>query len=191
MLNRQEVGLNPYFRGIEEVQKNWGWFLGIGIALVVLGSLAIGSAMYVTIFSVFLFGLLLIGAGGVQIVHAFMARQWSGLFLSLLLGLLYLATGVICVSKPSAAAVGLTLWIAAFCFIAGLFRMATSALMRFDHWGWVFFNGLITFILGILILSDWPLSGLWVIGLFVGIDMILSGWSCILLSLAARQQQVR
>lgn len=187
MDNKPCCGSTPYFSGIEEIRRNWGWFLGLGILLIILGIAAISSAFYVTLFSVFLLGLFLIAGGAVHIVHAFMARQWSGLFLTLLLGILYIATGIICVTKPAVAAMSLTLWIAVFLFIAGLFRMFTSAMTRFEHWGWVFFNGLITFILGIMIFSDWPVSGLWVIGLFIGIDLLLSGWSCVLLALAARQ----
>jgi uncharacterized membrane protein HdeD (DUF308 family) len=67
--------------------------------------------------------------------------------------------------------------------------MLSSVLIRFEQWGWVFFNGLITFLLGVMIYSDWPLSGLWVIGMFIGIDLILTGWSWIVLSLAARSNR--
>lgn len=179
--------LTPYLAEVDSVRKNWTWFLALGLLLVVLGTAVIGSAYYATVFSVILFGFLLLGAGIVQIMQAFLARNWSGLFLALILGVLYIVTGFLCIAKPSSSAITLTFYIAAFCFVAGLFRMIASLILRFDHWGWVFFNGLITFILGLMIFSDWPLSGLWVIGLFVGIDMILSGWSWILLSLAARK----
>lgn len=178
--------LSNYFRDIDEAKKNWGWFLALGVLLVLLGIGVASSAYYATLFTVFLLGIFLISAGIIQFVQGFMARKWSGLFLSLLLGALYLITGFLCVAKPAAAAVSITLWIAALCFIAGLFKMITSLLLRFDQWGWVFFNGLITFILGAMIFSDWPLSGLWVIGLFVGVDLILSGWTWIVLSLTAR-----
>lgn len=190
MNNHERVGYTPYISDIIGIGKNWGWFLTLGILLVVLGTFAISLAFYTTIFSVFLFGILLIGGGLALILQAFFARKWSGVFLALLLGVLYLVTGVLCVVKPSAMAIGITLWIAAFCFIAGLFRIINSLILRFDHWGWVFFNGLITFILGLIIFAEWPLSGLWVIGLFVGIDLILSGWTCILLSLAARPKTI-
>jgi uncharacterized membrane protein HdeD (DUF308 family) len=187
MESRHDPRLVPYFREIDEVRRNWGWFFALGVLLVILGIACISSAAYATIFTVFILGLFLIGAGVVQIVQSFLARKWSGLFLSLLLGILYLATGFICVSKPAVAAIGITLWIAIFCFIAGLFKMITALLLRFDEWGWVFFNGLITFILGIMIYSDWPVAGLWIIGLFIGIDLVLTGWSWILLSLSARR----
>lgn len=181
-----EFGLTNCFREIESVKKNWGWFLLLGILLIMLGAAIMSSAFYATVFSVMLFGAFLFIAGIVQIVQGIMARKWRGLFLSLLLGVLYLVTGALCLAEPAAAALGLTLWIAAFCVIAGLFRIIASLTYRFDHWGWVLFNGIVTLILGILIYSQWPVSGLWVIGLFIGIDLILAGWSWVMLSLTAR-----
>lgn len=178
--------LTNYFKDIAEAKKNWGWFFALGILLVLLGIGVAGSAYYATIFSIFIFGLFLLGAGAIQIVTAFMARKWSGLFLSLLLGVLYLVIGFLCLTKPTAAAVSITLWIAALCLIAGLFRMITSLLLQFDQWGWVFFNGVVTFLLGLIIYADWPVSGLWVIGTFIGVDLILSGWTWIVLSLTAK-----
>lgn len=177
--------LKNYVRDVEEIKRNWGWFFAMGLLLIILGAGVASFSFYSTIFSVVLLGVFLIGAGVVQIVQGFLARQWSGLFLSLLIGCLYLITGFLCVTRPGVAAMSLTLWIAAFCLIAGLFRMMASLIIRFDQWGWVFFNGFITFILGMMIYSDWPLSGLWLIGLFIGIDLILSGWSWIMLSLKA------
>lgn len=172
--------------GIGPIQKHWGWFLVLGIVLVALGLAMISSAYYTTIFSVVFLGALLLAAGFVQIVQAFMAHKWSGLFFSLLIGILYLVVGFFCVTKPTQAAVALTFWLAAFFFIAGLFRMISAAILRFENWGWVFFNGLITFILGVMIYSEWPISGLWVIGLFLGIDIILSGWTWIMLALSCK-----
>lgn len=178
---------STYFRETENVRKNWGWFFLLGLVLVGLGAYVINFAFATTLVSTFFFGALLVGAGLVQVVQAFMARQWSGLFLSLLLGILYIVTGVICMVHPAEAAVNITLLIAAFFFVTGLFKIIGSLMIQFEHWGWVFFNGIVSFILGIMIYQQWPLSGLWVIGLFVGIDMILSGWSWILLSLVARK----
>lgn len=182
-----EYSITPDFRAVEGIRKNWNWFFSLGLVLIVLGVLAISAAYYTTVFSVIIFGAVLVAAGIVQIVQAFMARKWTGLAVSILLGILYLVTGVIILIRPEMAAVALTLWIAAFCLVAGLFRMITSVLHRFEGWGWIFFNGLITFLLGIFILADWPISGLWVIGLFVGIDLLLAGWTWLLLSLAAKK----
>lgn len=178
--------MESQFNKIESVRQNWGWFLALGILLVLLGAAIIGSSYFATMFSVIIFGLFLLCAGVVQIFQAFLARKWSGLFLSLFLGILYIVTGFLCMGRPETAAISITLWIAAFCFVVGIFKMLASVIVRFNQWGWVFFNGLITFLLGAMIYADWPLSGLWVIGLFIGVDLILAGWSWIVLSLTAR-----
>jgi uncharacterized membrane protein HdeD (DUF308 family) len=184
----QSKGLSTFIRESEGIRNNWGWFFVLGLLLMFLGIAVMGSAYTATIFSVLLFGFLIVGAGVVQLVQAILAREWSGLFLSLLLAVLYVVTGLLCIANPTAAALSMTYLIAIFCFIGGLFKMLVSLIMRFESWGWVFFNGIVTFILGVLIYSEWPLSGLWLIGTFVGVDMFLSGWSWILLSLAARRK---
>jgi uncharacterized membrane protein HdeD (DUF308 family) len=176
------------FNKIESIRNNWGWFLALGILLILLGGAVIASSYYATIFSVIIFGLFLLVAGVVQIFQAFLARKWGGLFLSLFLGILYIVTGALCIVRPETAAISITLWIAAFCFVVGLFKMLAALIVRFNQWGWVFFNGLVTFLLGIMIYSDWPLSGLWVIGLFIGVDLILAGWSWVILSLTAKSE---
>lgn len=186
MQNSNDQNLKICCHETSQIQKNWGWFLALGSLLVILGLIVISSSYYATVFSVILLGVLLVMAGVVQVVEAFMAHKWSGLLLSLLIGILYLVTGFLCITKPAQAAIALTFWIAAFCFIAGLFRMLASVAIRFPNWGWVFFNGLVTFILGLMIYSEWPISGLWVIGLFLGIDLLLTGWSWIVLSLTSR-----
>lgn len=184
-----ENRLNNRFRDIEEVKQNWGWFLALGILLILLGAAVIGTSFYTSAFSIILLGIFLLIAGVVQIIQTCLARKWSGLFLSLFLGLLYIIIGFFCITNPTTAITTLTTWIAAFCFIAGLFRMLAALILRFENWGWVFFNGAVTFILGILIYENWPFSGLWIIGIFVGIDMLLSGWSWILLSFGAKKNE--
>lgn len=187
MSNNKEYGMIPVLSHIDEVRRNWGWFLAFGILLVILGIVAISSSTTATLFSVFLLGVLLIAGGIGQIISSFYARKWSGLFLSLFVGILYLVTGFLCVTRPAAGALSLTLLIAGFCLIGGLIRMVFALVERFDQWGWVFLNGLVTFILGVLIISEWPVSGLWVIGLFIGIDLIFAGWTWIAVSFAARK----
>jgi uncharacterized membrane protein HdeD (DUF308 family) len=186
----RENRLTNRFREIGEVQKNWGWFFALGLLLIFLGLAVISSAFVATLFSIILLGIFLMAAGVVQIVQSFLARKWSGFFLSLFLGLLYIIAGFFCVARPEITVLTLTLWIAAFCFLVGLFRMLSSVILRFDEWGWVFLNGLITFLLGAMIYANWPISGLWVIGVFVGVDMIFSGLSWIILSLTAKDAQI-
>lgn len=171
---------------MKEVGQHWGWFLALGIFLIIVGTLALGSSMAVTLFSMIFLGWLMILAGVVEAVHAFWKKEWGGLFLHLLIGVLYVVVGFMVLANPEASALSLTLIMAIFFILAGLFRIIMAGAMRFPHWGWVLFNGIITLLLGILIWRQWPVSGLWVIGLFIGIDLIIAGWAWVMLSLAAR-----
>ena len=173
--------------GASELRRNWGWFLVLGIVLIVLGTIALGSALVMTITSVFFFGWILIIGGILEAVHAFWREKgWGGFFLDLLTGILYIVAGWMMVTNPQESAVLLTLVIAMFLVFEGVFRIVASLAARYPHWGWVMFNGVISLILGISIWQRWPYSGLWVIGLFVGIEMLLNGWSLVMLSLSAR-----
>ncbi len=175
------------FYELPDARKYWGWFLGLGILLVILGALSIGFANWATEFTVILLGLLLLGAGIVQISSGFYARKWSGYSLSLLLGLFYIIAGGFCIFKPVQSALSISLLIAALLVVGGLFRLISALSYRFNNWGWVVFNGLIAVLLGFLILAEWPASAVWVIGVFVGIDLLLIGSYWIGLSLAARR----
>lgn len=172
--------------GLDVVRRNWGWFLGLGIVQIVLGAIAVGEAFFMTLFSVVILGWLLILGGVSSIVHAFMERQWGGFFIDLLTGLFYCIAGFMMVANPGEAAVTLTLVISMFLIAGGIFRIVESMVGNLPHKSWVFLNGVVTLILGILIWRQWPLSGLWVIGFFVGIEMLLYGWSLVMLALAAK-----
>jgi uncharacterized membrane protein HdeD (DUF308 family) len=173
--------------GIDEVRKHSTWFLVIGIALVILGMIAIGYAVEMTIVSVIFLGLLLIIGGIFEVIHGFSRRQWSGFFINLLGGVLYAVAGVVMIAIPALAAVSLTLLIAIILIVAGLFRLVVAFSTPLHHRGWLILNGAISLLLGIMIWRSWPVSGLWVIGLFIGIDMIFDGWTEIMLALTARR----
>jgi uncharacterized membrane protein HdeD (DUF308 family) len=173
--------------GEGELRRSWGWFLALGVVLIVLGTIALGSALLMTVASVFFFGWLLIVGGVMEAVHAFWRKRWAGFFLDLLTGILYVVAGWMMVTNPKESAVLLTLLIAMFLVFEGVFRIVAALTARYPHWGWVLFNGVISVLLGILIWRQWPYSGLWVIGLFVGIEMLLNGWSLVMLSLTGRK----
>jgi uncharacterized membrane protein HdeD (DUF308 family) len=173
--------------GIEEVRKHSTWFLLLGIALVVVGIIAVGSAVAMTIVSVMFLGWLLIIGGLFEVIHGFRHRPWSGFFINLLGGVLYAVVGVVMVTNPALAAVTLTLLIAIMLIVAGVFRLFIAFSTPLHHRGWLILNGAISILLGAMIWSSWPLSGLWVIGLFIGIDMIFDGWTEIALALSARK----
>jgi uncharacterized membrane protein HdeD (DUF308 family) len=129
----------------------------------------------------------MIAGGAMETIHAFSCRRWGGFFIDLLTGMLYIAVGILMVIDPLKLAVKLTLLIAIFLFVSGAFRIAVAITARFQHWVWLLLSGAVNILLGVLIWNEWPVSGLIAIGLFVGIDMILSGWSLVMLSLAAKR----
>jgi len=172
--------------GFDVVQRNWGWFLALGIVQIILGTIALGESVLMTLFSVVMLGWLLIIGGISSIVHAFVERQWGGFIIDLLTGLFYAIAGFMMVGNPGEAAVTLTLVISLFLMIGGVFRIAESLVGALPHRVWVLLNGVVTLVLGIMIWRQWPFSGLWVIGLFVGIEMLLYGWSLVMLAIAAK-----
>ena len=188
MSNQTDVTpVKPQLPDIQEIAQHWKWFLGLGIVSIIIGTFALGSSVVVTLASVILFGWILLLMGGIEVGHSFWQRQWGGFVLHLVNGILSIVVGFLLVTNPGASAVVLTLLLAMFFMAGGLFRILTALMMRFPSWGWRLLNGVVTLILGILIWNQWPLSGLWVIGLFVGIDLIFSGWSSVMLALAARR----
>jgi uncharacterized membrane protein HdeD (DUF308 family) len=172
--------------GADELRRSWGWFLGLGIVLIILGVIAIGSAFFMTIASVWLFGWILIIGGVMEVGHAFWHKRWAGFFLDLLTGVLYVVAGGMMVNNPQESALLLTLLIAMFLVFEGVFRIVAAIAVRYPHWGSVLLNGVVSLVLGMLIWRRWPVSGLWVIGLFVGIEMLLNGWSLVMLSMTGR-----
>ena len=174
-------------QGIEEVRAHRGWFLFMGVALIILGTIAIGSAELMTMVSMMLFGWLLIFGGLFEVVHGFARRAWGGFFVNLMGGLLYAVTGLLMITHPGVAAVTLTLMVAMLLIVAGTFRIFVAFSTPIHHRGWLVLNGAISLFLGFSIMSSWPISGLWVIGLFIGIDMLFNGWSLIMLGIVAKK----
>jgi len=158
----------------------------MGLALIVLGAIAIGCSFVATLATVLVFGVLLLIGAAFQFVSAFWGRQWKGFFVHLLVGVLYLIAGMFMIENPVQAALSLTLLVAACLLVGGVFRIIMSLVDRFHGWGWVLLSGVISVFLGMAIWRQWPFSGLWVIGLFVGIEMIFSGMSWLMLGMVVR-----
>ncbi|HEV3079905.1 MAG TPA: HdeD family acid-resistance protein [Gemmataceae bacterium] len=176
----------PVVSGPESLREIWGFLLGMGIALMLLGIAAIGSSLIATFATVLVFGILLLLGAIFEVVTAFWGRNWRGFFVHLLTGVLYLIAGIFLINNPVGAALGLTLLVAVCLLTGGAVRIVLSLLERFDGWGWVVMNGIVSVLLGAAIWRQWPLSGLWALGLFVGIEMLFSGLSWVMLALAVR-----
>ena len=180
---REQVGLIG-----AAIAKGWGWLLALGIVSLILGVIGLGMTAALTIVSVIFFGALLLVGGVIQLIDAFRHSGWKSTFWHVLIALLYLVGGIILVGDPVGGSVALTLVVAAMLVASGIFR----AVMAFQAkgvagWGWLLFGAILSIVLGLMILASWPVSGLWVIGLFVAIELIINGWSCVIMALVGRR----
>ena len=173
--------------GLEGPRPKWGWFLVLGIALIVLGAVALASPWLATLTSVLLYGWLLVFGGVFEVVAAFWAKEWSGIFLHLLGALLSAVVGALIVTHPEAGAEGLTMVLATLFLAGGLFRVGAAVVLRFPNWGWAATSGIVTAFLGVFVWRAWPFSALWLIGTFVAIELLSRGWAWLMFALAARQ----
>jgi uncharacterized membrane protein HdeD (DUF308 family) len=171
---------------LDHLRKNWFWLLLLGILLIIVGLVAISASFVATLATVLVVGTLLLIGGGVEVANAIWARRWRGFWMHLLAGILYVVVGFLMIQHPLPSAAAFTLMLAAVFFVEGLFRILLAVSERFHGWGWVLLNGIVSLVLGILIWRQWPESAIWVIGLFVGIDMLFAGWSLVMTALAVR-----
>jgi uncharacterized membrane protein HdeD (DUF308 family) len=160
--------------------------LVLGVVLVILGIAALAASALTTLISVLFLGWLLVIGGGVQTVHAFWAREWGGVFAHLVTGVLSLVVGLLFLTRPTLAEQALTLLVAVLFVVGGLVRLNVALLGRFPAWGWVVYDGVLSVLLGLVIWVAWPESAVWVIGMLVGIDLLIKGWSCVMIALALR-----
>jgi uncharacterized membrane protein HdeD (DUF308 family) len=171
----------------KELRRLWLWVLLLGVALVILGTAAIAHVFVATELSVLIYGYLLLIGGALQTAYAVWARRWSGFFLYLIDGLLCLFAGGFLVRHPLIGAEILTFFLALFFLIEGILRLVESLVWAFPHRFWQFLTGLITLALGVMIWRGWPDTSAWTIGLFVGVDLLFSGWSLVMLAVVGRR----
>ncbi len=170
-----------------ELRKAWGWLLAWGILLVVAGVIGLGYEFTVSVVTTVFVGGLLVVYGVMEVVHAFKHRRWAGFLLYLFGGLLSVAAGLIVWANPLAGMAVITLLAAAYFLVLGVFRAVVAVSSRHPGWGWELFNGAVSALLGMLVWNRWPASSLWVIGMFVCIDMIFRGWNYVMLAFVARK----
>jgi uncharacterized membrane protein HdeD (DUF308 family) len=171
----------------QDMIQHWAWFLALGIGLLLLGLAAVVRSVKATVVSMLFFGWLLVLAAGIEVAQVLLVGKWAGSFLHLVAAVLFLVTGILILKKPVIGAEVVTIFMAMFFLIAGLFQLVASLALQEPDWGWQALNGIITLVLGILVLAQWPASGLWVIGFFVGIDLIFRGWAWVALALDLRK----
>jgi len=170
-----------------ELGRNWIWLLVLGILSAILGVVGLGMAFFLTLASVLYFGVLVMIVGVVQVVHAAKCSGWKSVVLHVLIGLLYVVAGFVIVARPLLASLVLTWTLACILIAVGVLRLVMAIQHRALQGGtWTLLAGAATVLLGLMILARWPTDALWVIGLFLAIELIANGVSAIFVALAAR-----
>ena len=170
---------------VQAAHKEWGWYLALGVALILLGAYCIYAETAATLASVLVIGAVILLSGVVQIVAAFMARGAGHIILLLLIGALDIVVGWMLLQHPGFGALILTLFLAVLFVFSGIYRIFAALWLQFPYYGWVVFSGIVSVALGILLWMQWPVSAFWFIGLAVGINLIFAGvtWSSLALKL--------
>lgn len=170
------------------LKRNSGLIILLGVLSLVLGLLALGESVFVTVGAIWVFGVILIVCGIGNIVQSLSLRGWRGFTWHLLLGLLYLAAGISAATNPLPASLLITLVIGFAFIFGGVLRVVLAFQHRpLPSWPLTLVNGIIGVVLGGMIVSGWPATSLFIIGLFVAVELITTGISWIMVGVAARK----
>lgn len=170
-----------------DIQDKWGWLLALGISFILLGTIGLGMTFALTMASMLFFGFLMLFGGAFQLVQSLHCRGWKSILIHILVAIAYVIGGVVIISNPMLASSIITMMIAAIFIAVGAMRiMMAIQLKEVKGWWLPFISGLLSLIFGGMIMTAWPLSGMWIIGLLIAIDLIFHGWGYVALALAAK-----
>jgi uncharacterized membrane protein HdeD (DUF308 family) len=163
------------------------WAIVWGVLLIVLGMLAVASPLMAAVAVNVVIAWLIVVAGIVHLVVAFHTREAGSMVWRLLVGLAYVAFGIFLVARPAVGVASLTLVLASLFLVEGIFDIALYFNTRTIRGsGWFLFDGIITLLLGLMIYVPWPSSSAWAIGTLVGVSLIISGVTRVMMALAVR-----
>ena len=183
-------GVEPVGKTYEGIKKNWGWLLFWGIVSIILGMVVIAIPYAATFAVEVLIGWFLVIGGVIHLFHAFHSKGSAGFIWKFLVSILYLAVGILMLIYPLQGMITLTVLLAAFFMIQGIFQIITAFHVKpLPSWGWLLFSGIIALILGLMIWGRLPSSATWAIGLLLGINLIFSGWAIVMFATAVKKHQ--
>ena len=176
---------------LEELPRKWGWLLALGILMLVTGTIGLYMSVAVTLVTVLFFGAIILVNGTFSLVQTIIDKEekWKGRLVHILLALFYIAAGALILVNPVAASAALTLLLGALFMAMGITRVIYGLKLKKLGWKWVWpvVIGVIDIIFALILALSWPISGLWVIGLFVSIELIMYGWMLTFTALAVRK----
>jgi uncharacterized membrane protein HdeD (DUF308 family) len=175
---------------MHRLRTKWGALLAFGVLLMLLGVVSLAFAFFSTIAMVTLNGVLLLVAGTAEVGVGMHARTWGRFFFWVIGGALYLAAGVFCILNPLAASAILTLMIGAGLIAAAVVRAYLAfQLPPSPQRSLVWLGAAVTLVLGLAIVTNWPMSSRYVLGTFLGVDLLFhgAGWASFAYGLRGRR----
>lgn len=170
------------------LKRATGWSIGWAILLIVFGVLALALPGATSIGVVLLIGWLLLISGIVQVVHAFQTKGVGNFVWKLLVAILYLAVGIYFLTHTVLSVALVTLMLAIFFFAEGITDLVAYFQNRkYSGAGWILVDGIVTLILGLMIWANWPAISPVALGILVGVGMIMTGVTRLMLSMATRR----
>ena len=169
---------------------HWRLMMFQGVVMIILGVLAVAAPVIATIAIDIYVGWLFLFSGVIGLIALFSSHDIPAFLWSLITAALSFALGVLLIWKPIEGALSLTFILTAFFLVEGVFQIATSLVYRDSlpgTWGWMLASGVSDLLLVAIIVLGWPATGVWVLGLLVGINLFMSGWAIVMMAFAGRQ----
>lgn len=164
-----------------------GTLIGMGVLFIFLGMIGIAGQTLFSFITINVLGAFLVLGGALQFTHALKSTGWKSVTIQVVLAILYIAAGFYSWAFPIPALEAITLWLAAIFFVTGGLRLISAFQHRhFNEWFWLVLSSAISILMGVLVMSGYPESSLWLPGLLIAIELLLQGWSMLFLGLAAR-----
>jgi uncharacterized membrane protein HdeD (DUF308 family) len=164
------------------------WSIVLSMLMIATGVLAVFLPQIAGVAITVVVGWLLLFSGIMHLVYAWRAGSAGAVVWEILIGLVYGAIGLYILARPDVGLASVTLALAMYLFFEAILEFALWARVRpADGSGWLLFDGILTLVLAVMVLASWPSSSAWVLGTLVGISMLFSGMSRLMLSLAVRR----
>lgn len=171
-------------RMLNYLQTHWKLFLAEGIVFIILGLCAVLVPQFFTVAIVIFLGWIILFGGAVHIGRAFMFSDMPGFGLWLFMGILQIVVGYLFIAEPAAGALTLTMLMTLFFALEGIAKISLALMMRpLANWGFILFSGITALVFALIIWISWSETAHWLLGLFLGINMIFLGWSLVKISL--------
>jgi uncharacterized membrane protein HdeD (DUF308 family) len=181
------------FISLRELPLNWKWMIGVGVFMLIFGTLGLLASSILTLTSVLMFGGFIFAGGIIQLIHGFAAKEkeWSGKLQHFFIALLYIIAGLIIFWDPLATSLLLTILLASLFGTIGIIRIWYATRCKKQDWKWLLpaFTGLMDLVLAAIVIATLPESAVWLIGLLIAIEMLFNGWLLLLLGLRVRKME--